>query len=114
MSLLPNPGDPIPLSDAAEYAHQSLTRGIVRMHREAMKTAENAIDAMVYLARLLDDHGKRDPGSVHRAMDAAGMTALDRRCLCRLLEIADWPLYSKLASGCLQIGSMANARKETP
>jgi hypothetical protein len=112
MSTLPKPDDPIPLPNATADAEAALARRTVRLFAHAMQAAENAIDTMVYFAKQIEDHGKYNPDAMKKAMDAAGMTELDRRCLARLLEIQDWPKFKKLASGCLQIGSMANARRE--
>ena len=112
MSESPKPSETTsPDEQAAQQA--ALVREIANMYANAMQVAENAVYVMTLVAKALEERNRQDPGGTQRAMDAAGMTALDRRCLCRLMEIAGWPLYSKLASGCLQIGSMANARRET-
>ena len=77
-----------------------------------MQAAENAIDAMAYVARQIETHSKSNPAAMQKAMDAVGITALDRRHLAMLPEMQDWPQFRKIASGLLQIGTMANARKE--
>ena len=90
-----------------------LARHIGRLFANAMQAAENAIDAMTYVARQIETHEKHNPDAMRKAMDAVGITALDRRCLAMLLEIQDWPQFSKLTSGLLPIGTMASTRKET-
>ena len=113
MSLLPKPDDPIPLSDATAAAEAALAKEIGAMYLGAMQIAENAVWAMTLLAKALQDHNKRDPGRLQRAMDAAGFTTADRMAFGRFLEITELPFYDKLASGCFRLGHMANARRET-
>jgi hypothetical protein len=112
MSLLPKPDDPIPLSDAAEYAQAALAKEIGGMYANAMQIAENAVWAMTLLAKTLQEHIRRDPGGLQQAMDAAGFTTADRMAFARFLEITELPFYDKLASGCFRLGHMANARRE--
>ena len=78
----------------------------------AMEMAAQAVDIMAQLAQELEERNKRDPGALQRAMEAAGIMDMDRLSLARFREIAEWPLYTKLASGCLRLGAMANRRKE--
>lgn len=100
------------MTATTQEADAELARHIARIYGNAMQAAENAIDAMAYVAQQLEERNKRDPGGTQRAMEAAGITDMDRLSFARFREIADWPLYSKLASGCLRLGAMANARKE--
>ena len=96
-----------------QEADAELARHIARIYGNAMQAAENAIDAMAYVAQQLEEHNKRNPTALQRAMEAAGITDMDRLSFARFREITDWPLYTKLASGCLRLGAMANRRKET-
>jgi hypothetical protein len=117
MSLLPNPDDPIPLSDATADAQVALANTISGIYANAMQAAEKAINTMADLAKFLEERNRHIPGLVQQAMDVAGLNEIDRRALCRFLELTNMPFHDKLASGCLHLGSMANARrkaKETP
>jgi uncharacterized protein YutE (UPF0331/DUF86 family) len=85
---------------------------IAREYMRAMEMAAQAVDIMAQLAKELEERNKRDPGGLQRAMEAAGITDMDRLSFARFREIANWPLYTKVASGCLRLGAMANRRKE--
>jgi hypothetical protein len=112
MSLLPKPDDPIPLSDATAAAEAALAKEIGAMYLGAMQIAENAVWTMTLLAKVLQEHHRRDPGRLQRAEEAAGLTNADRMAFARFLQITELPFYDKLASGCLRLGGMAHARKE--
>ena len=112
MSLLPHPNDPIPLPDTTADAVKALAETISRMYINALQPAEKVIDAMAVVAEFLNEQNRHNPGVVQQAMDVAGLNEIDRRALCRFLELTNMPFYDKLASGCLQIGSMANARRK--
>jgi hypothetical protein len=96
-----------PFSDNNDLAWR-----IAREYVRAMEMAAQAVDIMAQLAGELNERSKRDPSGTQRAMEAAGITNMDRLSFARFREIADWPLYTKVASGCLRLGAMANRRKE--
>jgi hypothetical protein len=86
-----------------------------------------AIDMMVQLARNLEGLGQLKPAETAVMLDTAGFTPTDRRSFARLLQdcarkhaeddtdnVTDQPRrFDKIAMGCLNIGSMANARRGT-
>ena len=90
----------------------ALARHIARLFANAMQAAENAIDAMAYVARQIEGHRKNDPVATRKAMDAAGITTMDHWRLLSLLATEDWAQFDKITDGLLHIGTMANARKE--
>ena len=114
MSLLPDPNDPIPFSSTREFAHGQYAQWISRTYANLMQGAEGTIDGMVYFAQQLQEAIIRDPLGTHQAMQAAGITDIDQLAFARFLQIADLPVYDKLASGCARLSAMAAARKEQP
>lgn len=100
------------MTTTTEDADAELARHIARIYGNAMQAAESAVDAMAYVSAEIEKYRQRNPSGLQAALDAAGITDMDRLSFGRFREIAEWPLHAKVASGCLRLGAMANARKE--
>jgi hypothetical protein len=112
MSESSKPDDATPSPDEQAARQAALAREIAGMYANAMQVAENAIYVMTLVAKALEEKAWQNAFLTQQAMDEAGITRADRLAFARLLQIADLPLYEKLASGCLRLGAMAHARKE--
>jgi hypothetical protein len=113
MSESPNPHEATPSPDEQAARQAALAREIAGMYANAMQVAENAVYVMTLVAKALEEKTWQNAFLTQQAMDEAGITTADRLAFARFLQIQDLPFYEKLASGCLRLGAMAHARKET-
>jgi ribosomal silencing factor RsfS len=98
-----------------------------RDYVRAMKLAEVAIQSMLRLAKDLDYFRSMNSQETAALLDKAGFSEVDYRSLARLLEESrrlhredemteaerQESRWAVIATGCLHIGSMANARRST-
>jgi hypothetical protein len=94
-------------------------------YNRAMSLAELAIDMMVQLAKNIDGLKRLRPSETIAMLEQAGFTNVDCRSLSRLMadcgrkyteddtdDVMNKPCrFERIATGCLHIGSMANARR---
>ncbi len=98
---------------------------VLHDYNRAMFLAELAIDMMVRLARNIDGLKRLKPTETITMLEQAGLTPMDCKSLSRLMadcerkydddnasDAINKPLcFDRIATGCLHIGSMANARR---
>jgi len=94
-------------------------------YNRAMSLAELAIDMMAQLAKNIDGLKRLKPSETIEMLEQAGLTPMDCKSLSRLMadcerkynddnasDAINKPLcFDRIATGCLHIGSMANARR---
>ena len=117
---IPNTSKPATLSDPPTIASV-----VLHDYNRAMFLAELAIDMMVRLARNIDGLKRLKPSETIEMLEQAGLTPMDCKSLSRLMadcerkyddgstnDLINKPLcFDRIATGCLHIGSMANARR---
>ena len=94
-------------------------------YNRAMSLAELAIDMMAQLAKNIDGLKRLKPSETIEMLEQAGLTPMDCKSLSRLMadcerkynddnasDAINKPLcFDRIATGCLHIGGMANARR---
>ena len=105
----------------------TMASAVAADYKRAMNLAELAIDMMVQLAKNIDGLKLLRPSETLAMLEQAGLTTVDCRSLSRLMadcgrkntgddtnDVLEQPCrFDRIASGCLHIGTMANARRST-